>query len=141
MTYEEEYQEDKRKRLKIIAIMAITILLLGIGASFLTGKKSDGKAATETPCKLKVIHDTIYKCPPTHKTSKPIPALTKYKVGDWVCAWDDITGLVQGISWSEGDPNLLQYDVVYSLGKDVNGEPKWGYETFYETVLTAGKCH
>ena len=89
MTYEEEYEEDKRNRLRVIAIVAITVLFLGIGASFLFGKKkpdtADAKTGvTETPCKPKIVHDTIYKCP--QKTARPIPAITKYKIGDWVCA-------------------------------------------------------
>lgn len=143
MTYEEEYDNDKRKRIKVLTTIAVSVFVLGIVISILVGGKNtnpsvDNTAVKEKPCKPKIVHDTIYKCPPVDE--RPIPAITKYKISDWVCAWDKITGVVQTIHWSENDPNLLMYEIVYSTGTDEDGAPQWGNETFYESTLTAGKC-
>lgn len=68
---------------------------------------------------------------------KPIPALTKYKVTDWVCAWGKWSGVVREVHWSERNPDVLVYEVQHY--SETDGE--WYENPYYETELEAGKCN
>ena len=89
--------------------------------------------------KVKIVHDTIYKCPPV--ASKPIPAITKYKVGDLACAWGKLSGVVNNIGWSKNDSNVLMYQLTY-MTENTDGTHGWSNEEwFYESELNPGKCN
>ena len=68
---------------------------------------------------------------------KPIPALTKYKVTDWVCAWDKWSGVVKGIHWSERNEGILVYEVQHWNETD----QEWVELEYYDTELVPGKCN
>lgn len=102
--------------------------------------KKDNKPvdAPKEKSQTKIVHDTIYKCPPV---SKPLPAITKYRVGDLACAWNKFSGVVSKISWSNNDPNVLVYQLTY-LVENQDGTHGWNNdEWYYEAELNPGKCN
>jgi hypothetical protein len=90
---------------------------------------------------VEIRHDTIYVDKKKDEiVSKPIPAVTKYKVSDIVCAWGKWTGVVVKINWSKADSRLLVYQI--QIYKEAVGENdgEWVEEWYYDTELTPGKC-
>jgi hypothetical protein len=76
----------------------------------------------------------------TEKFVKPIPSVTKYKIGDMVCVWGKWSGPVDDIVWSSTDESqtVLKYNVqTYNFETS-----EWVLENwYYESELEAGKCN
>ena len=72
----------------------------------------------------------------SEKITRPIPAITKYKATDWVCAWGKWSGVVREITWSTRVPNVLVYTVQH-----YDEEEGWYENEYVETELEAGKCN
>lgn len=70
--------------------------------------------------------------------TKPLPAITPFKVSDVVCVWGKWTGVVTNVHWSGRNPdaNVLVYEVMMH-----DEEKGWYEEGYYATEITAGKCN
>lgn len=68
---------------------------------------------------------------------KPLPSFTKYKVSDWVCAWNKWSGVVTNIHWSVNDSRILVYVVQHYNEED----KEWYENTYYDSELESGKCN
>jgi hypothetical protein len=68
---------------------------------------------------------------------KPLPAVTKFKVSDKVCAWGKVTGVVRKINWSINDNSVLVYEIFVYDDTYMNKETV----EYYESELVAGECN
>jgi hypothetical protein len=139
-----QYMWDDRKNLLILCSLALLCLSMGYGLGYISTVRFKPK---ET-----IIHDTVCIDKPVQlggtlesnnkiiveeKPVKPLPALTKFKVTDWVCAWGKWSGVVREIHWSERNPNVLVYEVQHY--NEIDNE--WYENPYYDTELEAGKCN
>jgi hypothetical protein len=127
------------KNTKHLALF-ITLFLLIFGGVYMfttTNSKTDNYKSVKDS--IVYVHDTVwvdFDDKKVEKPSKPIPAITKFKATDWVCAWSKWSGVVREISWSTRVPNTLVYTVQH-----YNEEDGWYENEYVDTELEAGKCY
>lgn len=115
-----------RSKLLIAFVLgcAVAIWMIACAPKKEVDEKQDVSTKTdalkEKP-QVKIVHDTIYKCPPI---KKPLPAITVYKIGDLACAWNKFSGVVNAIKWVDG--NVLMYQLVYMID---NADGTHGWQT------------
>jgi hypothetical protein len=131
----------------LYSILGLCAVCLMIG--FTVGRVSKADAPPE-----KIVqYDTVYRDQPVMLggtitkievdeevvDTRPLPALTKFKVTDWVCAWGKWTGVIRNIHYSERNPksNVLVYEVQHYNETD----NEWYESGYYETELELGKCN
>jgi hypothetical protein len=123
---------EKFKKEYIIAFIATTVTIF---VCLLAGYKTK----TVVNCKDSIVvkYDTIFAEKKDNKSVvvKPLPAITKFKGTDWVCAWGKWTGVVREITWSKRIPNTLVYTVQH-----YDEEEGWYENDYVETELELGKC-
>jgi hypothetical protein len=125
---------EKFKKEYIIAFIATSVTIF---VCFFANYKYERRTVVNCKDSIVVKHDTIFAEKEEDETIivKPLPAITKYKVTDWVCAWGRWSGVVREIKWSTRVPNTLVYTVQHY------SEEEGFYENGYvDTELELGKC-
>ena len=149
-----DYEKERFKKfLSIPTQNQILYVLFGLGAvclimGFTVGRLSNGDSepivkidtvfvdkpiqlgGTLSPATVIVDKDSV--------STKPLPAITSFKVSDVVCVWGKWTGVVVNVHWSERNPdaNVLVYEV-----KMYDEEEGWYEEGYYASEITIGKCN
>lgn len=138
-----EYLWNDRKMLLTLFGVGFFCLIVG----FSLGRISKGNFKPEKIA----VHDTVYVDKPIQlggtleatktiveekKPVKALPAITTFKVSDWVCAWDRWSGVIIDMKWNKTE-TLILYNVQTYSDEDGWNSENW----YYDTEISAGKCN
>lgn len=130
----------------LYALLAIGAICLIMG--FTVGRLSKGDPKPEVMIDTVLVDkpivlggtltsNTIIK---PEKVVKPLPSVTKFKIGDLACAWGKWSGVVDDIVWTSTDES--QSVLKYNLQHFNESTQEWELENwYYESELSIGKCN